>query len=149
MSFNLHFLCIYNVFCTPPLCGAPHAHPTTSDCMLSGQSVSKSSVITPRRTPTSHLHYTLNNEPIPVIIHRLPTKYFAHCPSHPNPLVQQIGNYTLTDLTNKYRKYRLYQEECARFRESVPYVKLYRYNPKHLYPKLNGYGDNGQRSVKF
>ena len=29
----------------------------------------------------------------------------------------------------------------------VPYVKLYRYNPKHLYPKLNGYGDNGQRKV--
>ena len=37
------------------------------------------------------------------------------------------------------------QEECARLRESVPYVKVYRYNPKHLYPKLNGYGDNGQR----
>ena len=34
-------------------------------------------------------------------------------------------------------------------RESVPYVKIYRYNPKHLCPKLNGYGDNGQRSVKF
>jgi len=27
-------------------------------------------------------------------------------------------------------------------------VKLYRYNPKHLYPKLNGYGYNGQRSLK-
>ena len=32
---------------------------------------------------------------------------------------------------------------------SVPYVELYRYNPKHLYPKLNGYGDNGQRSLKL
>jgi hypothetical protein len=41
------------------------------------------------------------------------------------------------------------QEECARLRESVPYVKLYRYNPKHLYQKLNGYGDNGERSLKF
>ena len=41
------------------------------------------------------------------------------------------------------------QEECAILRESVPYVKLYRYNPKHLYPKLNGYGDNGQRSLKL
>ena len=39
------------------------------------------------------------------------------------------------------------QEECARLREGVPYVKLYRYNPKHLYPKLNGYGDNGQRGL--
>ena len=45
--------------------------------------------------------------------------------------------------------YKVSQEECARFRESVPYVKLYRYNPKHLYPKLNGYGDNGQRSLKL
>jgi len=26
------------------------------------------------------------------------------------------------------------------------YVKVYRYNPKHLYPKLNGYGD-GLRKV--
>jgi hypothetical protein len=24
-----------------------------------------------------------------------------------------------------------------------------RYNPKHLYPKLDGYGDNGQRSLKL
>ena len=31
--------------------------------------------------------------------------------------------------------------------EGVPYVKVYRYNPKHLCPKLNGYGDNGQRKV--
>ena len=34
-----------------------------------------------------------------------------------------------------------------KIRESVPYVKIYRYNPKHLHPKLNGYGDNGQRKV--
>jgi len=26
-------------------------------------------------------------------------------------------------------------------------IKVYRYNPKHLYPKLNGYGDNGVRIV--
>jgi len=43
--------------------------------------------------------------------------------------------------------YRVSQEECARLREGVPYVKVYRYNPKHLFPKLNGYGDNGQRKV--
>jgi len=36
------------------------------------------------------------------------------------------------------------QEECARLREGVPYAKVYRYNPKHLCPKLNGYGDNSQ-----
>ena len=45
--------------------------------------------------------------------------------------------------------YRVSQEEWTKLRESVPYVKLYRYNPKHLYPKLNGYGDNGQRSMKL
>ena len=44
--------------------------------------------------------------------------------------------------------HRVSQEECARLRESVPYVKVYRYNPEHLYPKLNGYGDNGQRKVR-
>ena len=45
--------------------------------------------------------------------------------------------------------YRVSQEECARLREGVPYVKIYRYNPKHLCPKLNGYGDNGRRSLKL
>jgi hypothetical protein len=43
--------------------------------------------------------------------------------------------------------YRVSQEECAKLRESAPYVKVYRYNPKHLYPKLNGYGDNDQTKV--
>ena len=43
--------------------------------------------------------------------------------------------------------YRVSQEEWTKLRESVPYVELYRYNPKHLYPKLNGYGDNGLRNV--
>ena len=41
------------------------------------------------------------------------------------------------------------QEERTKLREGVPYVKLYWYNPKHLYPKLNGYGDNGKRSLKL
>ena len=40
--------------------------------------------------------------------------------------------------------YRVSQEERTKLRESVPYVKLYRYNPKHLCPMLNGYWDNGQ-----
>ena len=43
--------------------------------------------------------------------------------------------------------YRVSQEECARLREGVPYVKVYRYNPKHLCRKSNGYGDNVQRIV--
>ena len=47
--------------------------------------------------------------------------------------------------------YRVSQEERTKLREGVPYVKLrvYRYNPKHLYPKLNGYGDNDKRSLKL
>jgi len=45
--------------------------------------------------------------------------------------------------------YRVSEEERAKLREGVPYVKLYRYDPKHLYPKLNGYRDNGQRSLKL
>ena len=32
--------------------------------------------------------------------------------------------------------YRVSQEERTKLREGVPYVKLYRYNPKHLYLKL-------------
>jgi hypothetical protein len=43
--------------------------------------------------------------------------------------------------------YRMSWDEWTKLRESVPYVKIYRYNPKHLYPKMNGYGDNGQRKV--
>jgi hypothetical protein len=43
--------------------------------------------------------------------------------------------------------YRVSQEESAILREGVPHVKIYRYNPKHLCPKLSGYGDNGQRKV--
>jgi len=46
-----------------------------------------------------------------------------------------------------HQLYRVSQEERTKLRESVPYVKLYGYNPKHLYPKLKGYGDNGQRKV--
>ena len=46
---------------------------------------------------------------------------------------------TIVDRDNIYIYiYRVSQEECEIFRESVPYVELYRYNPKHLYPKLNG-----------
>ena len=50
---------------------------------------------------------------------------------------------------NILKLYRVSQEERAKLREGVPYVKLYQYNPKHLYPKLNGYGDNGKRSLKL
>ena len=50
-------------------------------------------------------------------------------------------------LSSGHKIYKVSQEECARLREGVPYVRVYRYNPKHVCPKLNGYGDNGQRKV--
>ena len=43
--------------------------------------------------------------------------------------------------------YRVSQDEWTKLRENVPYVELYRYNPKQLYPKLYGYRDNGHRRV--
>jgi hypothetical protein len=49
---------------------------------------------------------TARIQPIRVLIHHLTDKFFAHCPSHPNPLVQQTGNYTLADLTKVYKKYK-------------------------------------------
>jgi len=58
-----------------------------------------------------------------------------------------IINMSITKLFSSL--YSVSQEERAKFRDGVPYVKLYRYNPKHLYPKLNGYGDNGQRNLKL
>ena len=59
------------------------------------------------------------------------------------PSVSAIKDWFLSFL------YRVSQEERTKLREGVPYVKLYRYNPKHLYRKLNGYGDNGKRSLKL
>jgi hypothetical protein len=43
--------------------------------------------------------------------------------------------------------YRVSQEESSKVRENVSNVEVHRHNPKNLYPKLNGYGDNGQRSL--
>ena len=47
-------------------------------------------------------------------------------------------------LSIEFGIYRVSQEERAKLREGLPYVKLYLYNPKHLYPKLNGFRDNGK-----
>ena len=60
-----------------------------------------------------------------------------------------LANKEIRDVYLVIYIYRMSQEECARIREGVPYAKLYRYNPKHLSPKWNGYGDNGQRKVWF
>jgi len=69
-----------------------------------------------------------------------------YCPKHVE-LIRRSIKLLLLHLVGHL--YRVSQEEWTKLRESVPYVELYRYNPKHLYPKLNGYGDNGQRSLKL
>jgi hypothetical protein len=50
-------------------------------------------------------------------------------------------------IRSTHKHIQMSQEECTKLRESVPYVKLYRYNPKHLYQKLNGYGYNDHRKL--
>ena len=87
-----------------------------------------------KRQPISFLHYT--------------TAVFGRLKSYwrKGGALETNGKVIRQSITQLYR---MFQEECARLRESVPYTKVYRYNPKHLYPKLNGYGDNGQRSLKL
>ena len=67
----------------------------------------------------------------------------------PHNLKYQLTRHSLKLNVKAATIYRVSQEECAILRESVPYVELYWYNPKHLYPKLNGYGDNGKWSLKL
>jgi len=40
--------------------------------------------------------------------------------------------------------YRGFQEESSIVSETFPCVKLHRCSLKHVYAKLNGYGDNGE-----
>jgi hypothetical protein len=59
----------------------------------------------PRRTPIPLLHTTFN---IPLIrnqIHNMTAHFFDTSTNHKNPLVRAIGNYTLTELRQKYKKY--------------------------------------------
>ena len=61
--------------------------------------------------------------------------------------VSQIVEY-FPEIQKNCCLYRVSHELRSLLRESVPYVKIYRYNPKHLYPKLNGYGDNDKTILK-
>jgi hypothetical protein len=65
--------------------------------------------------------------------------------------ISNIPKFSLIPLKipGEFKIYRVSREQCAGLREGVPYVKVCRYNPKHLCPKLNGYGDNGQRNLKL
>jgi hypothetical protein len=84
-------------------------------------------------------HYRRNKyQTKTVVFLKDPTSYFRRC-TRLRPLFVYFPDTP--------RIYRMSQKECARLQEGVPYVKVCRYNPKHLCPKLNGYGDNGQRKV--
>jgi hypothetical protein len=52
----------------------------------------------PRRTPIPHLRSSLNLTPIQEFIYRPTEKIFHNSSTNLNPLVRQIGNYTLPDL---------------------------------------------------
>jgi len=83
----------------------------------------------------THFPYSLSQMPVRTM--------FAACHCYVVPQKSKNWGFTVKFI------YRVSQEEWTKLRESVPYVKLYRYNPKHLYPKLNGYGDNGKWCLKL
>jgi hypothetical protein len=58
-----------------------------------------------RRTPISLLHFALKIEPLYELIYRLSDKIFHQCSIHQNPLVRQIGDYTIVNLQHRYKKY--------------------------------------------
>ena len=64
----------------------------------------------------------------------------------PTGIIPNKLHETLKPLNLSPAIYSVSRGECARLRENVPYVKAHRSNPKHLYPTLNGYGDNGERN---
>jgi hypothetical protein len=59
----------------------------------------------PRCTPIPCLHTTLNISPISDFIYHLNDTFFGSCPTHSNPLIRSIGNYSLADLHRQYTKY--------------------------------------------
>ena len=79
--------------------------------------------------------------------------YFGGKVGRSNVNLGQLVNYLSANCTCRsdmkliWSIYRVSRGECARLRENVPYVKVHRYNPKHLYPKLKSYGDNDERKV--
>jgi hypothetical protein len=78
------------------------------------------------------------------------THTHTHTNTHTHTQTQtntHTHTHTQTRTHARTHTHRESQEEHARLWEGVPYGKVYRYNPKHLCPQLNGYRDNGQRKV--
>jgi hypothetical protein len=59
----------------------------------------------PKCTPIPLLHATFSIPPIRELIHLLTARFFDTTSSHKNPLVRAIGNYTLHELHQRYKKY--------------------------------------------
>jgi hypothetical protein len=59
----------------------------------------------PRRTPIPYLHAAISIPPIHEFIYPLTLHFCTRCPTHPNPFVRSIGDYTLPDLLHQYKKY--------------------------------------------
>jgi hypothetical protein len=59
----------------------------------------------PRCTPISLLHTTFNVLPIHDQIHAMTACIFNTSSNHTNPLIRVIGNYTLRELHQQYKKY--------------------------------------------
>jgi len=105
---------------------------------------------------TPRPHFTPRKEPVPILQEALwapgPVwtggKFHPHRNLIPDRPARSQSLYRLSCRPHTHTHiYRVSPDECTGLRESVPYVKVYRYNPKYLYPKLNGYGDKGQRKV--
>ena len=124
-------------------CSSAHAKVTALPCLVVGQthwtimtSRTTHSTSTPMKPTLFSGHYFRNRSTLDISV--LGYIGILQNKEHP-PLVWHVTPGTPV--------YRVYQKERARLREGVTYVKVYRYNPKHLCPKLNGYGNNGQRVV--
>ena len=103
-------LTLYKSLIRPVLTYAVHVWSNTSSTNYRQLQILQSKCLRvtgnyPKRTPFTHLHTALNLEPIHEFIYHLTDKFFCSCPTHPNPLVREIGNYTLPDLHRQYRKY--------------------------------------------
>ena len=99
-------------------------------------------------SPVTHKMYVVHlRDVITIALIRVSMRYTYHVSITVNnsSWIQNLEPYTGKITIYIYR---LSQGEWARLRENVPYVKVHRYNPKHLYPKMNGYGDNGERILK-
>jgi hypothetical protein len=104
-------LLLYN--CSSDLCSSvppPYGVSNASRSNLHRLQVSQTKCLRvignyPRRTPIPYLHAALSIPHIQDFIYRLTFHFYTQCPTHPNPFVRSIGDYTLPDLLHQYKTY--------------------------------------------